>query len=380
MPPTTEALPNKVTRNNSDTNFTTPLVTARSDEYKFACGYSVTEFRQFPFFRASGGLHARLVVQFITTIGVVLCTLALTSSCSLEPEEPFRVGTNSWPGYEPLYLARDLGQYAGSDIRLVELPNASEVIQALRNGMLEAAALTLDEVLTVVQDDYDLKIVLIMDYSNGGDALLADPSIANLAELRGKRLGVENTAVGAIVLDAALDRADLSMADLNLKAMTVDEHVDAYRSRSIDALVTFEPARSRILALGAKSLFDSSAIPGRIVDVLAVQGDVIDRRSASLSRLLSGYFTALAYQKHSPREASKRTAARMHIPADKVLEIYQGLYQPDLNENQILLRPPAKQFQSTVRQLVELMSARDMLHRSPKIDSLIDGRWLPDSF
>lgn len=339
----------------------------------------MTEFRQIPFFRAAGGLNTRLLAQFTATIIVVLCTLSLTPSCSLEPEEPFRVGTNSWPGYEPLYLARDLGQYAETDIRLVELPNASEVIQALRNGMLEAAALTLDEVLTVVQDDYDLKIVLIMDYSEGGDALLADSSIHHLTELRGKRIGVENTAVGAIVLDAALNRAGMSMADLNLVAMTVDEHVDAYQSRSIDAIVTFEPARSQILALGARSLFDSSEIPDRIVDVLAVRSDVIDRKSTSLRRLLRGYFTALAYQKNSPHDASKRTATRMHLPADQVLEIYQGLYQPDLSENQTLFRSPASQLQSMVRNLVDLMSARNMLHRNPKIDTLIDGRWLPDS-
>ena len=309
----------------------------------------------------------------------MLYTLALTTSCSYEPQAPFRVGSNLWPGYEPLSLARDLGLFAGSDIRLVELPNASEVIQALRNGMLEAAALTLDETLTIVQDDYDLKIVLVMDYSKGGDALLAAPGIGDLSELRGKRVGVENTAVGAIVLDAALQRAGLTMADVDLVSTTVDEHVNAFRTGLVDAIVTFEPVRSQLLESGARSLFDSATIPGRIVDVLAVRGEAAELNSDTLRRLVRGYFTAIEYQKNHRRDASRRASARMRLPEEKVTQIYNGLNQLSLDENQRLLRAPAKEFQSTTRRLVELMSARQMLHRMPAIGNLADGRWLPDS-
>ena len=62
-----------------------------------------------------------------------------------KPPQSLRLGTNVFPGYELLYLARDLGFYKGKPIHMVELTSASEVQHALRTDNLEAAALTLDE-------------------------------------------------------------------------------------------------------------------------------------------------------------------------------------------------------------------------------------------
>ena len=169
------------------------------------------------------------------------------------------------------------------------------------------------------------------------------------------------------------------MADVDLVSTTVDEHVNAFRTGLVDAIVTFEPVRSQLLESGARSLFDSATIPGRIVDVLAVRGEAAELNSDTLRRLVRGYFTAIEYQKNHRRDASRRASARMRLPEEKVTQIYNGLNQLSLDENQRLLRAPAKEFQSTTRRLVELMSARQMLHRMPAIGNLADGRWLPDS-
>ena len=76
--------------------------------------------------------------------GIALLVFALLAGgCS--PPPPLRVGSNQWVGYEALYLARSLGHYDPTLIKLVELPSSTEVQQALRDGLLEAGALTLDE-------------------------------------------------------------------------------------------------------------------------------------------------------------------------------------------------------------------------------------------
>lgn len=150
-------------------------------------------------------------------MGICLAVVLLLSACTRPAtESPLRIGTNNWPGYEPLYLARDLGHYKGTPIKLVELPSTSEVMHALRNRTLEGAALTLDETLTLLDSGFHLKIILVMDFSDGGDVLLAKPEIASLSALRGKRVAVEYTAVGAIILDAALNAAGLSASDITI--------------------------------------------------------------------------------------------------------------------------------------------------------------------
>ena len=52
-------------------------------------------------------LLRRYIYHFLVTL-IILTSLF---SCSAEQESPLRVGTNIWPGYEPFYLARDLGYY-----------------------------------------------------------------------------------------------------------------------------------------------------------------------------------------------------------------------------------------------------------------------------
>ena len=57
-----------------------------------------------------------------TCIALALASCAaLLSACGARYEAPLTVGTNTWTGYEPLYLARDLGLHEGLPLRLVEL-------------------------------------------------------------------------------------------------------------------------------------------------------------------------------------------------------------------------------------------------------------------
>ncbi len=87
--------------------------------------------------------------------------LALSlAGCGVEPAPPLRIGTNVWSGYEPLYLARELGYLDPRSVHLVEYPSASEVIRAFRNQAIEAAALTFDEVLLLTQDGFEPRVVL----------------------------------------------------------------------------------------------------------------------------------------------------------------------------------------------------------------------------
>ena len=214
-----------------------------------------------------------LIALFNLGIRVLLLIAILANvGCSGEPQLPFRVGTNVWPGYEPLYLAREQGLYPPSaGLRLVEYTSASEVIQAFRNGTIDAAALTLDEVLLLAETTPDLGIVLVLDISHGADVILAQPAISSLRDLKGKRVGLESTALGAYVLTRALQTAGMRQDDVRKISLEVDEHEQAFKKGRVDAVVTFEPVRTRLMASGARQLFDSSMLPGEIVDVLVVR-------------------------------------------------------------------------------------------------------------
>lgn len=274
-----------------------------------------------------------------------------------------RVGTNLWPGYEPLYLAQHLQYFDEQDIRLVEHSSASQVIRGFRNGLLDAAALTLDEVLLLKHRGFDVDVVLVMDISLGGDVIIATPDIQNMASLKARKVGVENSALGAYMLGRALEMAGLMASDVRMVPLEVAEHEQAFVGKQVDAVVTFEPVRTRLLSQGGKIIFDSSKIPGEIVDVLIIQHDYLEQNPQRVKQLLDDWFLALAYLNQQPIKASRMIAERMQLTDDEVLASYDGLKLPSREENRQLLGTmgDAPQLLEPSRKLAKVMLEKKII-------------------
>ena len=297
--------------------------------------------------------------RFPLILGLFLA-LALAGACGRAPVEPIRLATNVWPGYEPLYLARQLGTLDPKGFHLVEMSNASDAVRALKAGRVAGAALTLDETLTLLQDDVDLQVVLVMDVSSGADAILGRPQVASLAALKGRRVGVEQSAVGGYLLTRALDRVQLRPADVVIVPITQGAHEASFLKGSLDALVTFEPTRSRLLARGAKVLFDSSQIPGEIFDVLVLRGDVARARPEVAAQLRQGWFQALAYLRDHPQDAAHRMAPREQLGPESFHRALQGLTFPDAEAE---ARMRGGGLLAPARRLADLMFQEKLLQR-----------------
>lgn len=292
--------------------------------------------------------------------------LAAATGCTPSPEQPLRVGAHPWPGYELLYLART-HHYVGADrVRLVEVPNASASLRALAAGTLEGAGLTLDEVLSARAHGLALQVVAVIDVSRGADVLLGGPAVPTLAALRGRRIGVEQSATGALMLDAALQRAGLGMADVELVALDFNEHASAFSTHKVDALVTFEPVRSRLMQQGARPLFSSADVPGLIVDVLAMRADVLAYQAAAVRTLVAGLFRARADWLRDAAAQAPLVAPRLQLPAADVLNAYRLIDLPDEASNRQWLAPGDSPLQQSARRLLQVM------RRAALLDGAVD--------
>lgn len=293
-----------------------------------------------------------------------LLTLLIGSGCHDTPDRPLRVAVNQWPGYETLYLARSLGYYEKTPIQLVDLPSGTEQMRAFRNGNVEAAAISLDQALALVDTNADVQVVTVMDFSEGGDVILAKPEISDLKALKGKRVGVEANALGAYILTRALEQANLSTQDIQIISLGLSEHERAFKAGTIDAVVTFGPARVNLLAANAQQIFDSSQIPGEIVDVLVVHQEAIASQPKVVQALVKGRFQALNYLTQHPQDSARRIAPRTGVTPDQFLQSLVGLRSPNLQENQKLLGKIDRSLLDTAQRLVTLMLRHHLLHRS----------------
>jgi NitT/TauT family transport system substrate-binding protein len=305
-----------------------------------------------------------------------LLTLSIGSGCHYNLERPLRVAVNQWPGYETLYLARSLGYYEKTSIQLIDLPSGTEQVRAFRNGNVEAAAISLDQALALVDTNADVQVITVMDFSEGGDVILAKPEIANLKALRGKRVGVEANALGAYILTRALEQASLSTQDIQIISLGLSEHERAFKAGAIDAVVTFGPARINLLAANARQIFDSSQIPGEIVDALIVRQDVIERQPKAVQALVKGRFQALDYLAEHPQDSARRIAPRTGVTSDQFLQSLVGLRSPNLEENQKLLGKTDRSLLDAAQRLAVVMQRHRLLNQSIDIAPLLNDQFV----
>lgn len=315
--------------------------------------------------------HKNMIPKSIKIL-ISITILILLAGCLQKHEPLLRIGTSVWPGYECLYLARELGYYNKSSIKLVELPSSSDVIQAYRNRSIEAAALTMDEALLIAQNDKDTRIILVMDTSNGADVIMAKPDVKNLQGLKGCRVGVESTALGAFVITRALENAKMSIKDIKIIPMNVSKHEMAFKQGLVDAVVTFEPVRSNLISFGAKVVFDSAQIQGEIVDVLVTRKEILDVNPSNLDALIKGWFKALDYLKNNPQDAAKQIAPREGISPEQFLKSLNGIIIPDITENQHMLGKTDKSLHKNLKKLSKIMHDNNLLNNGPEIDNNID--------
>lgn len=286
---------------------------------------------------------------------IVLVLIFIISVTACEGEKPpVRVATHVWPGYEFLHLGRQLGYLPEQSVSLIHTGSATQSIALLHDNQADAATLTLDEVLLARSQGLDLTIILIMDISVGADQLITREKIDSLQQLKGKKLALEQTAVGRLLLAKASEQAGMTLQDFELIPATIDQHVALWREGKVDAIVTYEPATTQILRQGGHIIFDSSQVPETIVDVLAVRTDLIEDHSTMLHQLVSGFFKAQKHFLTNPQDASYRMSDRLNVPSREVMYLYQGLELPSIEHNKKLLSASNPQLTEVAQDIVQL--------------------------
>ena len=314
------------------------------------------------------------------TLNMIMVALVITlTNCTTHISPSLRIGANLWTGYETLYLARDLGYYDQKLIKLVDYPSGTEEVRAYRNHEIEGAGLSIDQALVLAATQENIKIITIMDISNGGDVILGKPEITDIKALKGKRVGVESTALGAFFIARALEKNQMSIKDIQLVSLELIEHEQAYKQGKVDAVVTFGPARIKLLASGAKLLFDSSQIPGEIVDVLAINTEAIANNYDSIQSLINGRFRALDYLAKNPHDAAIRMAKRTKVTPKQILDAFKGLDQPNLIQNQKLLNKSDPTLVNGMKKLVKIMVENKLMPKTIDPASILDDRFVKNA-
>jgi NitT/TauT family transport system substrate-binding protein len=309
-------------------------------------------------------------IKYLCVLACVALLLPLIG-CMREPETALRIGTNVWIGSEPFYLARELGRLDPAAVQLVEYPSASEVLRAFRNQGIDGMVISLDELFGLAVDGLQPRIILVVDVSHGADVVVGRRGMRTMHDLKGKSVAVESGALGAFVLSRALALNGMQASDVNVVHLESNEQPRAFEKGQVDGAVTFDPYRAQFLRVGAKTLFDSTQIPGEIVDLLAVRATVVEKRPKAIQALLTGWFGAIDYMQREPKDAARRMGIRQQTTGEQFLQAQQGLHVPSREENLAMLGGATPELAVTGRRLMALMVDAKLLRAGLDIEGVL---------
>ncbi len=305
-------------------------------------------------------------------LGLGLAALVALGACSPVPPPPLKVGLNAWVGYDTLVLARELDLVDPTQLRVIELASGSDTLRNLRNGLVDAGAITLDEALTLRAEGVDLRIVAVLDESRGADMVMADASVRSLADLRGAAIAVESTTVGTLMLQRLLQAAGLSPADVRVVNIEAPQHLTALRSGRVRAAVTYEPVAVELRQAGYQRVFDSTQTPGDIRDVLVVRASVLQARPAQVDALMQAWSQGLKTLTSDPLGSASILSGGLDLDAQTYVSILGELRYLTPAESLAQLQGPQPALASDAAPLVDALVRSNRLTGPPDWTALVD--------
>ncbi len=221
---------------------------------------------------------------------LLISLLALLAG-NLSAAEQFRVAWSHYTGWEPWDYAEQSGilrkwaDQEGIEIELTLVNDYIESINLYTAGEFDACTMTNMDALTIpAAGGIDSTALIVGDFSNGNDGIVIKNG-DSVKDLKGRTINLVELSVSHYMLARALEMNGLSERDLK-PLNTSDADIAAlFASDPNGAVATWNPPLQQVKkAPGAKLVFDSSQIPGEIIDLLVVRSDAPD----TLKRALAG--------------------------------------------------------------------------------------------
>ena len=267
--------------------------------------------------------------------------LALSVSATAQAAEPLKVGYSDWPGWVAWEVAIEKQWFKEEGVDVVfEWFDYVASMDAFAAGKLDAVAMTNGDALVTGATGAKSVMILINDYSNGNDMVVAKPGIDSIKDLKGKKIGVEIGFVGHLLLLNGLEKNGMTEADVELVNVPTNETPQVLASGEVDAVVAWQPSSGQALTLvpGSKAVYTSADEPGLIYDVLSVSPESLAARRDDWKKVLKVWYRAVAYLKDPKtyEDAVKIMASRVGLEPEE--------YKSFINGTNILTLEEAKKF------------------------------------
>ncbi|SMF57322.1 NitT/TauT family transport system substrate-binding protein [Pseudobacteriovorax antillogorgiicola] len=208
-------------------------------------------------------------------LGILSLMALWLSTTSLA--KTYSVCWSHYTGWEPWGYAESSGilkKWADKYKIKIKLDLVNDYIESINlytAGKYDACTMTNMDALTIpAVGGIDSTALIIGDFSNGNDGIISR-SKTSVKELKGSEVMLVELSVSHYLLARALDMNGMKEKDLKL-VNTSDADIGSVYSAKKGSAVTWNPILMSLKnQKGSTMLFDSSMIPGEIIDVMVVK-------------------------------------------------------------------------------------------------------------
>jgi NitT/TauT family transport system substrate-binding protein len=266
----------------------------------------------------------------IVVLGILAFAVSLLTN-TLAAAAPLRLGYSDWPGWVAWQIAIDKGwlKQAGLDATF-EWFDYSASMDAYSAGRIDGDFVTNGDALVLGAGGARNVMIMLTDYSNGNDMIVARPGILSLQDLKGKKIGIEIGLVEHLLLLDGLKKAGMSVDQVTLVNAKTNETPQVLASGQVDAVGAWQPNSGLAMRAlpGAHPVYTSAQAPGLIYDVLAVNPATLATHRADYLRLIQVWGRVVDYiaDPNTQADAVRIMAARVGLSPEQYQRLLAGTH------------------------------------------------------
>jgi NitT/TauT family transport system substrate-binding protein len=238
-------------------------------------------------------------LKIAAVIGLLLTSGAASSAAA--EKTSFNVAWSIYVGWMPWDYADRSGilkKWAdkyGIKIKLTQINDYVESINQYTAGQFDACVMTNMDMLTIPSaGGVDSTALIVGDFSNGNAGVVLKGKGKTLTDIRGQKINLVELSVSHYLLIRALASIGLRERDIKVVNTSDADIVGAFAAPATTAVVTWKPQLSAVLtAANAQLVFDSSKIPGEILDLMVVNTATLNANPKLGKALVGAWYETL---------------------------------------------------------------------------------------
>ena len=301
---------------------------------------------------------------------LLLPLLLLGPVSAAQAKEKFKVAWTIYAGWMPWDYAAQSGivkKWADKyniEIDVVQINDYVESINQYTAGGFDGCVMTNMDALTIpAAGGIDSTALIVGDFSNGNDGIVLKGK-SQLSDIKGQSINLVELSVSHYLLARALEKQGLSEKDIKVVNTSDADMASAFASADVTAAVTWNPILSEITKTpGSHKVFDSSQIPGEIIDLMVVNTERLKAHPELGKALTGAWYEVMSIMNGSDAKAK---AARSQMAKASGTDL--AGYDSQLAATRLFVKPAeavaftqSKELKSTMQLVAEFSFAHGLL-------------------